>query len=153
TGVVNLAPFSCYTVVSNKPPMLGISIGHRASVRKDTARNIRERGEFVVNIANQDLLTALPQSAVEYEPDVSEVEVLGLNTAPSDCIAVPRLASVPISLECRLHSITPYGDAGGEFHVGEVLVMHVRDDLMQDGKIETSTLRPISRLAGPNYAH
>jgi len=126
SGSVNLAPFSCFTVVSNKPPMLGVSIGHRAGVRKDTARNILERSEFVVNIANQDLLNALHHSAIEYEPDVSEVEVLGLDTVPSDRIAVPRLADVPVSLECRLHSVTPYGDSRNEFHVGEVLVVHVR---------------------------
>lgn len=151
-GRVNLAPFSCYTIVSNKPPMIGVNIGRKAGVRKDTGSNIHESGEFVVNIANESLLDPLHQSAVEYPSDVSEVELLGLPTLACDLIAVPRLADVPVSLECRLHSITPFGETGAEFYVGEVLAMHIRDEIMHDGKIQTTDLRPICRLGGPNYA-
>lgn len=151
-GGVNLAPFSCYTIVSNKPPMIGVNIGRKAGVRKDTGRNIHETGEFVVNIADADLLDPLHESAIEYPETVSEVELLGLETAPSETIAVPRLAAVPISLECRLHSIIPFGETGAEFYVGEVLALHVRDGLLHDGKIQTTELRPICRLGGPNYA-
>jgi|SRR5690625_552835 len=152
-GVLNVAPFSCYTIVSNKPPMIGVNIGRKAGVRKDTGKNIHESKEFVVNIANEDLLQPLHQSAVEYDAEVSEVELLGLRTLASDSIAVPRLADVPVSMECRLHSITPFGDTGAEFYVGEVLVLHIRDDIIHDGKIDTTDLRPICRLGGPNYAH
>lgn len=151
-GHVNLAPFSCYTIVSNKPPMIGVNIGRKAGVRKDTGRNIHESGEFVVNIASEDLLAPLHQSAVEHPEDVSEVELLGLETLPSDSISVPRLTAVPVSLECRLHSITPFGETGAEFYVGEVLALHIRDEILRDGKIQTADLRPICRLGGPNYA-
>lgn len=152
-GVVNLAPFSCYTIVSNKPPMLGVNIGRKAGLRKDTGRNIHETREFVVNIADEDLLEPLHLSAVEHPDTVSEAELLGLKTLPSETIAVPRLAAVPVSLECRLHSITPFGETGAEFYVGEVLALHLRDGLVHDGKIQTTDLRPICRLAGPLYAH
>lgn len=150
--IVNAAPFSCYTIVAHKPPMIGVNIGSRAGVKKDTARNIDERKEFVVNIADESLLAPLHQSSTEYEPDISEVEVLGLETVASGIIATPRLAAVPVSLECTLHSVIPFGDTGAEFYVGEVVAIHVRDDLMQGGKIDTRHLNPICRLAGPNYA-
>jgi len=152
-GVINVAPFSCYTIVSNKPPMIGVNIGRKAGLRKDTGKNIHDSGEFVVNIADEDLLLPLHQSAIEYDSDVSEVEVLGLETIPAESISVPRLAAAPISLECRLHSVTPFGQTGAEFYVGEVITIHVRDRLLRDGKIETASLRPICRLGGPNYAH
>lgn len=152
-GVINVAPFSCYTIVSNKPPMIGVNIGRKAGIRKDTGKNIHDSKEFVVNIANEDFLLALHQSAIEYDADVSEVELLGLQTLPSESISVPRLATVPVSLECRLHSITPYGETGAEFYVGEVMALHVQDEIIHDGKIETTSLRPICRLGGPNYAH
>lgn len=151
-GIVNAAPFSCYTIVAHKPPMIGVNIGSRAGTRKDTARNIQERKEFVVNIADQSLLLPLHQSSTEYEPDVSEVELLGLEATASDIIATPRLAAAPVSLECTLHSVIPFGETGAEFYVGEVVAIHVRDDLIQNGKIETQNLNPICRLAGPNYA-
>lgn len=152
SGVINVAPFSCYTIVSNKPPMIGVNIGRKAGVRKDTGKNIHDSKEFVVNIASEDLLLPLHQSAIEYDSDVSEVEVLGLETLPAHTINVPRLKAVPVSMECRLHSITPYGETGAEFYVGEVMAIHVRDTLIHDGKIETTDLRPICRLGGPNYA-
>ena len=150
--VVNLAPFSAFTFVSSRPPMVAISIGRKAGVLKDTARNIRDRKEFVVNIADWSLLEKLHLSATEYPPDRSEVDELGLATVPSERVAPPRLAAAPVSLECRLHQAMEFGELKTALVVGEVLLFHVRDALCVDGKIRTSELHPIARLGGPNYA-
>ena len=40
SGVLNLAPFSAFTFVSPKPPMLAISVGRKGPDYKDTAHNI-----------------------------------------------------------------------------------------------------------------
>lgn len=149
---VNVAPFSCYTIVSNKPPMIGVNIGRKAGVRKDTGRNIIERGHFVVNIADSKLLDPLHDSADEHPPEVSEVDLLGLEIQPSSMIETPRLAAVPISLECKLHTVIPFGDTGAEFFVGEVVMYHIREGLCENGKIDTKALDPICRIAGPQYA-
>jgi flavin reductase (DIM6/NTAB) family NADH-FMN oxidoreductase RutF len=151
-GVVNLAPFSAFTFVSNKPPMLGINIGRKAGVRKDTGRNIHETKEYVVHIGDESLVEAIHESAVEHPPEVSEPELLGLEVTPSERIGVPRLVAPPVAMECRLHSVIPFGDTGAEFVVGEVLVFHVRDGLVRDGKIDSTELKPVCRLAGPKYA-
>jgi len=151
-GVLNVAPFSAFTFVSNQPPMLGINVGRKAGVRKDTGRNIHATGEYSVHICDEGLLDALHESAVEHPPEVSEVDLLGLHTAASDCISVPRLTEPPIAMECRLHQAIAFGDTGSEFMVGEVLAFHIRDGLLRDGKIDTLELNPICRLAGPNYA-
>ena len=152
TGLTNVAPFSCYTIVSNMPPMIGINIGRKAGVRKDTATNILFNSHFVVNIADETLLEPLHQSAGEYPPQISEAQLLDLDTLPGESMPVPRLVAAPISMECRLHSVTPYGDTGAEFFVGEIRVWHIRDGLLNDGKIDSTILRPICRLGGPNYA-
>jgi flavin reductase (DIM6/NTAB) family NADH-FMN oxidoreductase RutF len=152
TGIVNLAPFSAFTFVSNKPPMVGINVGRKAGILKDTGTNILGTGEFVVNIADDSLVEPLHLSAVEHPPEVSEVEVLGLAVAASTRVRPPRLAAAPISLECRLHRSIAFGDTGSEFMVGEILLFHVRDGLLVDGKIDTGVLRPLCRIGGPNYA-
>lgn len=152
SGVLNLAPFSAFTFVSNKPPMVGVNVGRKAGVMKDTGNNIHARGEYVVHIADEQLLHPLHESAEEHPPHVSEVELLGLETVPSDFISVPRLAAAPVALECRLHQSIAFGDTGSEFIVGEVLAFHVRDGLARDYKIDTLALNPICRLGGPNYA-
>ncbi|HBP28082.1 MAG: flavin reductase family protein [Advenella sp.] len=151
-GLINVAPFSCYTIVSNMPPMIGINIGRKAGARKDTATNILRNKNFVVNIADETLLEPLHQSAGEYPPQVSEAQLLHLATLPGSSMSAPRLAAAPINMECRLHSVTPYGDTGAEFFVGEIQVLHIRDNLLNNGKIDSTSLRPICRLAGPNYA-
>lgn len=151
-GVLNIAPFSAFTFVSNKPPMVGINVGRKAGVMKDTGNNIHARGEYVVHIADEALLQPLHESAEEHPPEVSEVEVLGLDTIASDHVAVPRLAAPPVAMECRLHQSIAFGATGSQFIVGEVLAFHIRDGLVRDHKIDTLALNPICRLGGPNYA-
>ncbi|MEZ5646795.1 MAG: flavin reductase family protein [Burkholderiaceae bacterium] len=151
-GVLNLAPFSAFTFVSNKPPMIGINIGRKAGVLKDTGNNILSRREYVVHIADEPLLSQLHESAEEHPPHVSEVQVLELETTPSDFVSVPRLVAPPVAMECRLHQSIQFGATGSEFVVGEVLAFHVRDGLVHDHKIDTMALNPVCRLGGPNYA-
>jgi flavin reductase (DIM6/NTAB) family NADH-FMN oxidoreductase RutF len=152
TGTVNLAPFSAFTFVSPKPPMLAISVGRRAGVYKDTARNILATEEFVVHIADQPLLEPLHMSSTEHPPDVSEVEALGLATHASVHVKPPRLSSAPIAMECRLRHCIEFGETRSRLLVGEVVLFHFRDGLLDNGKIETKALNPVCRLGGPRYA-
>lgn len=154
-GVVNLAPFSAFTYLSTEPILIGINIGPRRgkeNERKDTARNIIEAGEFVVNIADDSLIEAVHLSSAEHPPEVSEVELLGLELAPSQHISAPRLAIAPIAMECRFQQILEFGQRRNEFLVGEIIAFNIRDDLYEGGKINSGRLKPICRLAGPNYA-
>ncbi|MGM4991511.1 flavin reductase family protein [Tardiphaga sp. 841_E9_N1_2] len=151
-GTVNLAPFSAFTFVSPKPPMLAISVGRKSGVYKDTARNILDREEYVIHIADSPLMSAVHESSAEHPPEVSEVEVLGLETTPSDHIGVPRLTAPPIAMECRFRQCLEFGDTRSRLIVGEVVAFHIKDDLLANGKIETESLDPIARIAGPRYA-
>lgn len=151
-GTVNLAPFSAFTFVSPKPPMLAISVGRKSGVYKDTARNILDREEYVIHIADSPLLSAVHESSAEHPPEVSEVEVLGLETTPSDHIAVPRLTAAPVAMECRFRQCLEFGDTRSRLIVGEVVAFHIKDDLLANDKIETESLDPIARIAGPRYA-
>lgn len=151
-GVANLAPFSCFTFVSNKPPLLGINIGRKAGRRKDTGANIHALGEYVVHIGESAQMAQIHESSAEHPPEVSEIDVLGLATAPCETTRVPRLRDVPVAMECRLHRVIPFGDTGAEFVVGEILVFHIREGLLHDGKVDTRALDPVCRIGGPNYA-
>jgi flavin reductase (DIM6/NTAB) family NADH-FMN oxidoreductase RutF len=152
TGVLNLAPFSAFTFVSPKPPMLAISVGRKGGIYKDTAQNILNNEEYVVHIADSSLMNAVHESSTEHPPDVSEVEELRLSTLPGERIKVPRLAAAPIAMECRFRQCLEFGETRSRLIVGEVLVFHIRDGLLNNGKIETEALDPIARIAGPRYA-
>ncbi|NOJ48074.1 flavin reductase family protein [Bradyrhizobium archetypum] len=151
-GVLNLAPFSAFTFVAPKPPMLAISVGRKAGIYKDTAQNILNNEEYVVHIADSSLMNAVHESSTEHPPDVSEVEELRLSTLPGERVKVRRLAAAPIAMECRFRQCLEFGDTRSRLIVGEVLVFHIRDGLLNNGKIETEALDPIARIAGPRYA-
>jgi flavin reductase (DIM6/NTAB) family NADH-FMN oxidoreductase RutF len=151
-GVLNLAPFSAFTFVSPKPPMLAISVGRKGKTYKDTAQNILNNEEYVVHIADSSLMDAVHESSTEHPPDVSEVEELRLSTLPGERIKVSRLAAAPIAMECRFRQCLEFGETRSRLIVGEVLVFHIRDGLLNNGKIETEALDPIARIAGPRYA-
>lgn len=148
TGLVNLAPFSAYCLVSVVPPMVAFSVGRERGVTKDTLRNVQATGEFVVNVATADLATAVSISAQDLPAEVSEVELAGLTTSPSELLKVPRVAESPVQMECRLHSILEFGSVPQRLVVGEVVQWHVRDDLYSNGKIDMERLDALGRMAG-----
>jgi flavin reductase (DIM6/NTAB) family NADH-FMN oxidoreductase RutF len=152
SGGVNLAPFSTFTFVSPKPPMLAFSVGRKGGAYKDTAQNILANEDYVVHIADRPLIEAVHKSAVEYPADVSETEMLGLETVPSLHVRPPRVAAAPIAMECRLRQCLEFGETRSRLIVGEVVAFHFRDGLLNGGKIDTRALDPLCRLAGPNYA-
>jgi flavin reductase (DIM6/NTAB) family NADH-FMN oxidoreductase RutF len=152
TGVLNLAPFSAFMFVAPKPPMLAISVGRKGNIYKDTAQNILNNEQYVVHIADSSLMNAVHESSTEHPPDVSEVDELGLATLPGERIKVPRLAAAPIAMECRFRQCLEFGETRSRLIVGEVLVFHIRDGLLNNCKIETEALDPIARIAGPRYA-
>lgn len=153
-GLVNVAPFSSYNYVATSPPMLAINIARRASdgAVKDTARNILETREFVVNVATEDTMELVHRSGWEYGPDVSEAEALGLELLPSRHVRAPRLAATPVQMECRLDQAVVLGRGINTLYIGEVIAFHLSDAVYDGRRVDAARMRPIARLGGPYYA-
>jgi flavin reductase (DIM6/NTAB) family NADH-FMN oxidoreductase RutF len=151
-GMVNAAPFSCYTFVCNDPPMLAINIGQRSGALKDTVRNIVATKEFVVNVVTEALVEPMHATSTDCEPHLSEVEALRLGTIESETVRPPRLSCSPISLECRLDRILELGRLRNSLVFGEIVQFQIVDNLYVNGKIDSEQLRPLARLAGRKYA-
>ena len=155
-GIVNLAPYSFFNAVAYDPPTIVFSSSRRAPTKeKDTLANIEATGEFVVNIVVDDIAEAMNKTAAEYPADVSEFEIAGLTPAPSDRVKAPRVAESPVNMECRLVQVVPIG-SGDHAHglvIGEIIWMHVRDDIIDGHRINHQVLKPTGRLAGNMYCH
>jgi flavin reductase (DIM6/NTAB) family NADH-FMN oxidoreductase RutF len=157
-GEYNLAPFSYFTIAATVPMTLIFcpQVSTVTGRHKDTLRNIRSVPEFVVNITNEDTAELMNKTATELPHGTSEFTWAGLTPEPSQSIRVPRVGEAPISFECKLQRIVTISDApgGGSAVFGEVLVVHIRDDLydVQTGRIAIDKLKPIGRLAGNSYA-
>jgi flavin reductase (DIM6/NTAB) family NADH-FMN oxidoreductase RutF len=152
SGVLNLAPFSAFTFVAPKPPMLAISVGRRGDIYKDTVHNILASEEYVIHIADSALMNAVHESSAEHPADISEVDVLKLETVASERIKVPRLTAPPVAMECRFRQCLEFGETRSRLIIGEVVLFHIRDGLVNNGKVETEALDPIARIGGPRYA-
>jgi flavin reductase (DIM6/NTAB) family NADH-FMN oxidoreductase RutF len=147
-GVGNLAPFSYFNVVSSSPPVVMVSFSPKG--KKDSLANIRESGEFVVNVATHHLRHTMVGSAADLDHGVDEAEALGLATIGSVTVAPPRIADASAALECRLHAVVPVFDS--TVVLGLVQQVHVDDAVIRDGRVLPELLSPVSRLGGSLYA-
>lgn len=148
-GVVNAAPFSFFNVLGSDPAIIALGIGDRPEGGpKDTARAIRERGEFVVNLVPFDLAEAMNVTATDFPPGSSEIEAAGLQLAPCRLVSVPRIADSPVCLECREHSTLNIGR--NRVIIGEVLALHLDEAALDPEKlhVDTASLKLIGRMGG-----
>ncbi|MCY4580303.1 MAG: flavin reductase family protein [Chloroflexi bacterium] len=152
-GIVNLAPFSFFNAMAYDPATIVMGISRSAGWKeKDTLSNIEATGEFVVNVVVDDISEAMNRTAAEFPADVDEFEIAGLTAKPSKKVRAPRVAESPVNMECKLSQVVEIGD--GTNHaivIGEILLMHVRDDIISGHRINHQRLQPVGRLAGNMY--
>ena len=162
-GQANLAPFSFFMGVSANPPLLALSVSTRAGETKDTARNLVDTGEFVVNAATEELAAAVNEASGDYPFGTDEFLLTGLTAAPCVRVQAPRVAEAAFSLECRTHTVVPLGSAaqGTQLIVGEIVWIHLREDILEPGAadgavpaplVDAQRLRPLARLGKNLYA-
>jgi len=149
-GQRNLAPFSYFNAISSAPPLISVAFSDRADDPKDTLRNIRETGEFVVNMVTEPLLPAMARTAGEWPRATDEFVVAGLTAEPARRVKAPRVAESPVHLECRLHREIELGNA--RLVVGEILLAEIRDDVLTDGRPDATKLGAVGRLSGEWYS-
>jgi flavin reductase (DIM6/NTAB) family NADH-FMN oxidoreductase RutF len=151
-GSLNLAPFSFFNAVGGNPPTVLISVGQRQGNPKDTLRNVRETGEFVINVVNAELAEAMNQTSGEWAYTVNEFDRAGVTPAASIDVRPPRVAAAPIALECKVTQIVPVSGTTYTLILGRVLRFHIRSDLLRpDGRVDALRLEPVARLSGDEY--
>ena len=145
-GVVNLAPFSFFNAITTKPPLLFVSVGKRKDGSlKDTARNILETKEFVVNVVSEEFLEKMHLSGKDFPPNVSEAEKLNVELEPSKLVKPPRVKGVSAALECVLKEHLQLGATPMDVFLGEVVAVHYRPELLQ------TQSGIVGRLGGKRY--
>ena len=152
-GRANAAPFSFFNVVAEEPPLIVLGLGvHPRGGAKDTTNNIRDGGEFVVNLVDEPLAAAMNLCAIDLPPEVSEIDLAGLELLPSEAVAPGRIAAAPVSMECRRY-VTLQPGAERYIVLGEVLVLHVKDGIVDPVRlrIDRDAYAPIGRLFGGGY--
>ena len=150
-GSLNAAPFSAYNYLCTDPPVVGIGVTNRPNehyVPKDTARNIRRTGEFVVNVVTEDLLEQMNICATDFPAEVNELDMAGLTTTASQNVSVPRIAQAHAALECREHATIEIGRS--RIILGRVVGIYVEDRYIDPAGpyVKAEELHAVGRMNG-----
>lgn len=155
-GITNLAPFSYFNAVGDDPPHIMFSAGRGANSNKDTLNNVLATKQFVVNMVTEELVEQMNTTAQGIPPNESEFDLANLTPIPSLKIKPPRVKESPIAMECELvhhYTLEDNKFGGSTILVGRIVMFHIAENLLLDDfKINIETYKPISRLAGSNYA-
>ncbi|WP_434051489.1 MAG: flavin reductase family protein [Roseibium sp.] len=152
-GRTNLAPYSFFNAVGDRPPIVMFS----SSGYKDSAANVDATGEFVCNMASWDLKDEMNVSSAPVSGGTSEFELAGLEMAPSRLVKAPRVAKAATALECKHLQTLKLKDLDGVetdnwIVFGQVVGVHIDEDILVDGKVDVTRFKPLSRLGYMEYA-
>ncbi|MEO1265793.1 MAG: flavin reductase family protein [Pseudomonadota bacterium] len=153
-GDVNLAPYSFFNAISDRPQYVVFG----SAGRKDSVQNISETGEFVCSMATEALAAAQNATSAHVPRDVDEFDISGLHKAPSEKVAPPRVREAPVAFECKLWKMfdLPPVEAGGApgytIVFGFVVGTYIDDAFINDDIVDTAAMRPLARLGYLDYA-
>ena len=148
-GVVNAAPFSFFNVLGADPPLVALGVGNKKpNMPKDTAQNIIERGEFVVNLVSVTMTESMNICAVDFPAELSEIDAANYELADGRVIETPRIIESPASFECRLEQILQIGN--NRVILGTVVGFHMDDEIvdLNNFRVDTQKLGLIGRMGG-----
>lgn len=151
-GVANLAPYSFFNAVGDRPPMLMFSSGGH----KDSLRNILDTGEFTCSMATWALREAMNLSSALVAPSIDEFELAGLTKAASRYVKPPRVAESPAAFECKLWQTlalpAPPRGEGYTVVIGSVVGVYIDDAYIQDGLVKSGAMGALARLGYMDYS-
>lgn len=159
-GRPNLAPYSFFNGICSNPPHVMFVASVREHVPangdgfKDTLVNVRETGEFVVNMVTEATAPAMNITSGEYPRGENEFGIAGVTAVPALKVKPYRVAESPIQFECVLSQIVEVSPlpGGGSIVIGRVVHIHIADDVfIAPDKIDVARVQPVGRLAGAAY--
>jgi flavin reductase (DIM6/NTAB) family NADH-FMN oxidoreductase RutF len=153
-GICNLAPYSFFNAVSERPHYVVFGSGGA----KDSLRNIEATGEFVCSLATYDQRFEMNMTSAPVPHGVDEFPLAGLTAAASRLVRPPRVKESPAALECKYWKTVeiPAAEENGKSTYwvvfGRVIGIHIDDSFIKDGIVETRRMRPIARMGYMEYA-
>lgn len=153
-GVPNAGSFSFFNILTHDPAIMAVGIEYRPDgTPKDTAANILATGEFTVHISDHALVDQMEICSIKFPPDVDELALAGLETAPGETVRSPRIVAAPAAFECRLVQTVPVTPAR-VIVLGEVQRMFVRETLVDTETlyVDQIAIDAVGRLGGHLYS-
>lgn len=144
-GRPNAAPFSFVTPVSANPPLVLIA----SAPSRHTLSNIRETGEFVLNIVPESILDKMWICSRAFPKGVSEIKEAGLTERKSECVKAPSIEECAGWIECRLEVEHEAGDH--ILVIGRVLYVGCHDELMKADQFDITSAKTVMHIRGRRF--
>ena len=156
-GINNLAPFSYFNMVSSDPPCIMFSTRRDNAKNKDTLNNVLQNNEFVVNLVTLDVVEQMNATSATVAPNIDEFELAGLTPIDSVIVKPKRVKESLVHFECeKMHHYFIRDADGNETAcviIGEIKTIHIDDSILSENNhINLDKYKPVTRLAGSNYA-
>ena len=154
--ILNIAPFSYFSIVSTSPTLVSVSVQRKSGVMKDTARNLLETKEAVVHILDDSNLDLANETAAPLDPETSELTRADFKTVASTTITTPGLKPAKVRFETTLYQHIPVNtdtEITADLFLLEIKAFQIDESIYHEGKIDPRQLGAISRLAGNDYAN
>lgn len=152
-GSLNLAPYSFFNAIADSPKLIMFASGGR----KDSVRNCQETGQFSVNMVGYSHVDEMNQSSAPYDYKIDEFEKAGLKPGQCQLIDAPLVLDAYAVLECKVTDIIKPKILDGEHPsaylvIGQVMGIHIKDDVLVDGRLDSRKTQTVSRLGYMDYA-
>lgn len=140
----NVAPIAWVAPLGRDPALFTLVI----SAEHQTAANLRENGELVLNVPSPDLISSILRAG-----DVSGAEVddkfalAALTAAPADRVGPPRVAEAIAWIEARVHDIRLL-EAYDLYVVAAVAAAARPGVLTEDGRMDVERFPAVHHLGG-----
>jgi flavin reductase (DIM6/NTAB) family NADH-FMN oxidoreductase RutF len=158
TGTFNLAPFSYFNICSMNPPIISNSIFYnRDGSEKDTLKNIKATGKYVVGTVSFLAAEKANHSSAPYDPGISEFDEAKVQPILRGPGEPPFISESPVQLVCELNQTILLGQGAGvgTLVLGNVKKIHLSTQLKdiewQKG-ISPERMGNVGRMGAAFYA-
>ena len=139
----NLLTISWVGTICTNPPMCYISV----RPERHSYNIIKETGEFVINLTNEDMAYATDWCGVKSGKDFNKFEEMKLTPVKGELVNAPIVKESPLCIECRVKEIIPLGSH--DMFIAEVVNVQA-DTKYIDPKTDTFNLGAAKLIA---YSH
>lgn len=142
-GVNNIAPWSCLAPILR--PLEEVMLA--SWIKRDTLDNIRDTGEFVLNIPSVDMLKEVMICAKRFPPEVDEFEKSRLKPIKSIKVKAPGIEGALARAECVL--VEEISREKYSLIIGKVVHLEVKDDCFdKNGDMDIEKAKPLIAVIG-----
>ena len=129
-GKENIFTVAWIGMACTKPPMITVAI----RPERLSYDYIKESGDFVVNLPTSKMVREVDYCGVRSGKQVDKIQEMDFTMDDAKDVIAPIISECPISLECKVKSITPLGTH--DLFLAEIINTHVDNNLIDAlGKI------------------